>query len=290
MSILDISINNKNIDYISAEKIQLITDLFLRIAYKDNDNPNTSINHPKSLNINHINSYFNNPKYIYLYPDQYELFCHKIDFFNNKFVLVSGNSDYAVINNNICNFIANHPKVIRWFAQNLLYEHPKLEFIPIGFADSQYKYGNPKIITNIIKNLNDIKKINDIYFYFTINTNFTKRNDCFEKLKNYIPYLDEKQPDEYFDYLATFKFAICPEGNGVDTYRLWECFYFKVIPIVLDNILIRFVKKKYNLPMIILNDWTDLIGMELKYQDYDNSILDFNILKKEILNSYYINN
>jgi hypothetical protein len=36
--------------------------------------------------------------------------------------------------------------------------------------------------------------------------------------------------------------------------------------------------------MIILNDWTDLIGMKLNYQDYDNSILDFNILKNEILN------
>jgi len=39
--------------------------------------------------------------------------------------------------------------------------------------------------------------------------------------------------------------------------------------------------------MIILNEWTDLINIELKYKDFDNSILDFNILKEEILNSYY---
>ena len=81
-----------------------------------------------------------------------------------------------------------------------------------------------------------------------------------------------------------------PRGKWGRYTSFMGMFYFKVIPIVLDNILIRFVKKKYNLPMIILNDWTDLIGMELKYQDYDNSILDVNILKKEILNSYYINN
>ena len=93
---------------------------------------------------------------------------------------------------------------------------------------------------------------------------------------------EQKQPIDYFNYLATFKFAICPEGNGIDSHRLWECFYLKVIPIVLDNLFIRKVKDKYNLPIIILNDWNDLIGMELIYTDFDNSILDFNKLKKEI--------
>jgi hypothetical protein len=36
--------------------------------------------------------------------------------------------------------------------------------------------------------------------------------------------------------------------------------------------------------MIILNDWSELIGMELIYTDFDNSILDFNKLKEEIFN------
>jgi hypothetical protein len=159
--------------------------------------------------------------------------------------------------------------------------------LPIGFANKQYKHGNQIAISNTINNLDNIKKINYIYFYFSINTNFNKRNDCYEKLKNYIPDSDKKSGEEYFDYLATFKFAICPEGNGVDTHRLWECFYFKVIPIVLDNEFIRLVKKKYNyFPMIILNDWTDLIGMELTYTDYDNSQkLDVNIIIDEILNT-----
>jgi len=84
--------------------------------------------------------------------------------------------------------------------------------------------------------------------------------------------------------LASFKFAICPEGNGIDCHRIWECFYLKVIPIVLDNIFIRKVKDKYKLPMIILNDWSELIGMELIYTDFDNSILDFNKLKEDIFN------
>lgn len=67
-------------------------------------------------------------------------------------------------------------------------------------------------------------------------------------------------------------------------------FYFKVIPIVLDNILIRFIKEKYNFPMIILNDWTDLIEMTLTYEYYDNSKLDVNIIIDEIINSYSVDN
>ena len=96
-----------------------------------------------------------------------------------------------------------------------------------------------------------------------------------------------KNHRSHFIEAAESKFILCPSGLGFDTYRLWECFYFKVIPIVLNSTFNKLIKKKYNLPMIILNEWTDLINIELKYKDFDNSILDFNILKEEILNSYY---
>ena len=42
--------------------------------------------------------------------------------------------------------------------------------------------------------------------------------------------------------------------------------------------------------MIILNDWSDLIGMQLTYYDFDNTILDFDNLKKEIFNNNDNNN
>jgi hypothetical protein len=74
--------------------------------------------------------------------------------------------------------------------------------IPIWFAN---EHRNPTIISNTIKNLDNIKK----------------RNDCYIKIEE--------------EYLAIFKFALCPVGNSVDTYFLWECFYFKVIPIVIDK-------------------------------------------------------
>ena len=272
------------ISYISGEKIQLETDLFIATEYNLNYNPNITINNPKALDINSINSNFDNPKFIYTCSNDLNIFKEKLIYFNNQFVLVSHNSDTNIIDNELNNYIANHPKIIKWYSQNVMFNHPKIEMIPIGFANTQWKHGNSKIIMNTMNNLDNIKKINDIYFYFNLHTNYDKRNDCYQKLASHFLISDKKPEEEYFDYLATFKFAICPEGNGVDSHRLWECYYFKVIPIVLNNPFVQIVKKKYNLPMIILNDWSELIEMQLTYEDYDNSILNFDKFKKEIFN------
>jgi hypothetical protein len=34
------------------------------------------------------------------------------------------------------------------------------------------------------------------------------------------------------------KFCICPEGNGFDCHRLWECLYLDVIPICEKSVFI----------------------------------------------------
>ena len=272
-------------NYISGEKVQLEMDLFISTEQNHDYNINITSKHEKSYEVNNINSYFNNPKFIFTHTHNLINFARKLNFFINDFILISHNSDDNITDNELTRYILNHPKIIKWYSQNVMFIHPKLEMIPIGFANEQWKHGKSKIIMNTINNLNNIKKTNNIYFYFTINTNYQKRYECYEKLKNHFLLSEKKPEEEYFDYLATFKFAICPEGNGIDTHRLWECFYFKVIPIVIDNIFIRKVKDKYKLPMIILNDWNELINTKLEYEDFDNSILDFNKLKEEIFNN-----
>jgi hypothetical protein len=56
--------------------------------------------------------------------------------------------------------------------------------------------------------------------------------------------------------LNDYEFCICPEGNGADTHRLWECLYLKVVPIVVNS---QFTKLliKYNIPMVIIEKWDD---------------------------------
>lgn len=263
-------------NYITGEKIQNETDLFISIPENLNFNPSITENHPKALNIHNLNNEINNPNFIYTCTYDLDIFKEKLCYFKNPFILITHNSDYNVIDNELHNIIANNDKIIKWYSQNLMFNHPKVHMIPIGIANSQWEHGNLSYIPN------NFEKKNNIYFYFKIDTNIKKRYECYVKLKDYIQISEHKSPIEYFNYLATFKFCICPEGNGIDTHRLWECFYLKVIPIVIESIFIKKVKDKYKLPMIILNDWNELIGMELIYTEFDNSILDFNKLKEEI--------
>ena len=65
---------NTNTNYISGEKIQLLTDLFITTPHFLCLNPNITINHPKALDINNINSNFDNPKFIYSHAETILIF------------------------------------------------------------------------------------------------------------------------------------------------------------------------------------------------------------------------
>lgn len=59
----------------------------------------------------------------------------------------------------------------------------------------------------------------------------------------------------YFDNLYNHPFVICPEGNGIDTHRTWECLYLNTIPIVKRNINIEFYK---DLPICFVDSWEEV--------------------------------
>ena len=84
--------------------------------------------------------------------------------------------------------------------------------------------------------------------------------------------------NSYFKTIGKFKFVICPEGNGIDTHRLWETLYSKGIPIVEDNILMR--KKCEGLPILWTNNYSDLTEEYLinKYNEMLNTTYDFSVL------------
>ena len=76
-------------------------------------------------------------------------------------------------------------------------------------------------------------------------------------------------------------FVSCPEGNGIDTHRLWEALYLKTIPIMKKNKMSPFLKK-INLPILVLNKWTDLL-------EYDEKKLKkLYLSKKKLFNNKYL--
>lgn len=74
---------------------------------------------------------------------------------------------------------------------------------------------------------------------------------------------------EFYKTLSKSKFVVCPRGNGIDTFRLWDSLYLGAIPIVVREAV--FHESLIDLPILFLDS-------------YD----DFKKLNREILEETYI--
>jgi len=289
--------NNNNINYminidniITGEKLQKISNLYIGEINDFLFNKNIYNDKQIKLDINKWNNTIDNPKIIFCYSHRIELLSQKINLFENDFILITHNSDYNISDLSFISNILNNNKLIKWFAQNITFEHYKLHLLPIGIANSMWPHGNLLNFTgsNIITNINYKKEY--IYFNFNIETNREKRLICYNLLKNKIKWLDNINSKDNLLRLSSYKFCICPEGNGVDTHRIWECLYLKTIPIVLKNNFTEILKNKYNIPIILLNDWNDIFH-EISNSNYlslveklnNLDILSFTIIKTTII-------
>jgi hypothetical protein len=269
---------------ITGEKIQQLCDIYLGSTSDFHFNPNISRQFKKHKDISYLIECFDNPHKIFCYSHNINLLSSKIHFFKNPFILVTHNSDGEIRETHEIINILSSDKVIKWYGQNICFEHPKLHFLPIGLANSQWSHGNLSLFYNneFVNKLSN--KVNKIYFNFNIRTNPNKRQLCYDNLKNKLEWLNTIDPIQNQIRLSTYEFCICPEGNGVDSHRLWECLYLKVIPIVIKseftNILL-----KLDIPLVVLDSWSNLDINKLNYSDYNfdsselNELLSFENLK-----------
>ena len=79
----------------------------------------------------------------------------------------------------------------------------------------------------------------------------------------------------YFNEISKYKFVICPEGNGIDTHRLWETLYSKGIPIVEKNDLM--FNKLKDLPILWTTDYSEITEeyLENKYKEISQKTYHF---------------
>lgn len=264
-------------EIITGEKIQQLCDIYLGVNDDFNYNPIIRKQIEKHKNLNDMNEPFDNPFKIFCYTHNIELLSAKIHLFINSFILVTHNSDGSIDDNHYVNNILNNKLLVKWFCQNLSYKHEKLQLIPIGIANSMWDHGNLSLFNDNLF-INNIFKTKLTYFNFNINTNFNKRQYCYDKLNKKIEWLDNVNPNENLKRLSEYKFCICPEGNGYDTHRLWECLYLKVVPIVKDSEFTK-ILLEYNIPMVILNDWNDYNENNLHYENFNFNDVNFIIHK-----------
>jgi len=266
-------------NFISGEVFQGLCDAQLGEYSKFQLNPFVSQYSDKWKSISSINSPYSNPSLIFCYPDFLTEFSRKLHFFQNPFVLVTHNSDYNVTESSLP--ILNSDKIVHWFAQNTCISHPKLTPIPIGIANQMWEHGKLENWKDVLPKKNFEKT--GIYFYFGVDTNPTKRSECKNILES--KGLKFGTPISHTSYLQAlandYKYAICPEGNGIDSHRVWECLYTNTIPICIRSTNTEYFAGLY--PIILLDKWEDL-----DINNISNPVIDFSEeVKHKLTIDYY---
>jgi len=242
--------------HISGENFQQLADVYLGLEVDFAFNPVIMKQPEKHIVLTNILSAYNNPPLIFVYSHRINLLCEKLKYFCNPFTLISHNSDMNIeeCNQDVQTILAC-PLLKRWWAQNLCFIHPKMHFLPIGIANTMWEHGNPEYY---VHNSN-VNKLYSIHNNFSLHTNYAERRECADAIESRASALPMVTAKENAERLAKYKYCVCPEGNGVDTHRLWEALYLDCIPIVKNTAFSRVVNHYTHgeLGLCIVDSWWD---------------------------------
>ena len=220
---------------------------------------------------------FNNKEYIHinndlvndLIPELTDINMFEIlSEFKNPFTLILHNNDSPFGDNELKYFdIPNCKKIC---AQNVTTYDERVIPLPIGIANICWEWGDLSVWINN-KLLSVRERSEFIYFYFELEGGCrdVKRPDCYESISSQgIEWIDKVSYKTYIKNLSKYQFQVCPEGNGIDSFRTWESLYLKVIPIVDRNVMTEYFSKLF--PMVLVDDWKefDIESVRDTYEEF----------------------
>ena len=92
------------------------------------------------------------------------------------------------------------------------------------------------------------------------------------------------EPLVYYETLAAYKYFLAPLGNGIQTPKICECIMCGVVPVVTDHVAHRDLRDLYDLPLLIVKDWTDVTENYLREQwEQVYSLINWNKHKAKYL-------
>jgi len=199
-----------------------------------------------------------------------------------KFKLITHNSDKCVSK---CDVPDN---LIRWYAQNLDFDHPKVEPIPIGLENQSWHPAKRTVLDYMLKEKhNPHRNRSAALCQFNPNTFPRERHPLFNMVMSgqiaadayYC--LNGMEFDIYCQNLLNYKFCLCPRGNGIDTHRLWEAILLGCIPIVKRSNSCYNYREPY--PVLFVDSWYQVTSDLLKQAseaEIDKSLFDTKLLTK----------
>lgn len=170
----------------------------------------------------------------------------------NPYILITHNGDKN-ITEGCLTFLDD--RIIRWFAQNALVDHPKITPLPIGLENARFASAGQVRLFWSIKI--DTPRNGRILVAFSKMTNPEVREKALKELgKNPLAdiYKGKLTQKAYLRLLSKYSYVASPPGNGFDCHRTWEALCVGTVPLVLDSTLNRFFKSM-GAPIKIVPDY-----------------------------------
>jgi hypothetical protein len=250
-------------DWITGNKFMEIADFTYSPPVKHQDDYYNLANTLDLNRLKDVNVVFTTPFYV-------NQLLKIINPLKEKFILITHNGDNRINPDGVVfldgagRILEVRPyvlsdNIIKWHAQNVNTIDLRIDSIPIGLENDGNKWRkHMRKKEKMLAKMQEVKQYkNLVYMNHTIRTNFKEREKPYEILE-FKPFVDAERCtngddfDKFIDNIYNHKFVVCPEGNGVDTHRTWECLYMYTIPIEKKNLNNRFY---HDLPICFVDDW-----------------------------------
>jgi hypothetical protein len=245
---------------------------------------------------------------VYIKTDYLKTLTSVINLINFDFILVSGSSDYTIPTDIFESYqeflqLIENKKIIKFYSQNCIVEHhPKLVKIPIGLdyhTLSNYSnfWGEQKTpieqekelisICNNVKTFWERKHICYSNFHFIDYGNKFgySRKDIINTVPKELVYYEPTKIKRIETWIkqTEYSFVISPFGNGLDCHRTWEALILGCIVVVKKSPLDCLYDE---LPVLIVNDWSDITEslLEKTVMDFKNKTFNY----KKLTLEYYV--
>jgi hypothetical protein len=243
-----------------------------------------------------------------------------LDRLAHPFTLVTGDSDRPLgtetFPRDMLMRVLENPLLVRWFAQNLTFTHPKLHHLPLGldyhtisslgeiddsrlpwkvhrnpikrFFKPPRKWGDrmPPLEQESIlrrtakRHAGYARKRPQGYCNWRFSLDRGDRRECFDRCHPDAMHVQRKfrSRARTWDLSARHAFTLSPFGVGYDCHRTWEALMLGSVPIIHTSPLDPLFD---DLPVLIVEDWSEVTPERLKAEQerFAAEVFDYSKLR-----------